>query len=164
MAMATAKRATAREKRRNKLAVKVAKDLLKNLRFYKHVEGGSYCLPVDDIAESDIKTTKDARKQCRVCAMGALFVEAMHINGSVFAGAGEKILNVVNRCDQDTGIIAALSPAFSSERLRNIEMAFEEGWHSDSVASWRGVDGSRQRLRDILKWIIKHKGEFPPRH
>lgn len=150
------------EEKRKRLAVKLCKDLLAKLGKYKHIEGGAYCdasaFDGCNMVSKARNVVSAARKHCQVCAMGALFIEALGINGNLFPGIKEYSTLVKNDVVMREDIVRALSPAFCGWQLVSIEDAFEfgrYGFHYD------GMNGSPERLRAILKHIIENKGTFP---
>lgn len=167
--------------KQRKDAVQIAEDVLAQLKTRKYVasagagvyvrlEGaiknpeayyGDY-VPV--VASLRTFLTKHAtKKSCHVCALGACFLANVERRNKV------ELKEVINKSDRET-FTSNLKTIFSAEQMDLIEVAFEV----DSVHSRTDVDtqdalyfGNRydtddQRLKAIMRNIIKNNGEFIP--
>jgi hypothetical protein len=176
-----AKGLTKEELKRRKLGVRLARDVLKQLRVMKIMSGLylGYESEVAEVAEAETKKkqAETAIRKCHVCAMGALFLQACRIDGEVFpnADAAEAMQSIFAGKE----LIAVLSPAFSGSQLRLIEWAFEGGlicppyqkvWNDNYtfidaeagqfLANSAHEDGSKGRLREVMRRVIRNGGVF----
>jgi hypothetical protein len=167
-----AKGLTKEELNRRKLGVRLARDVLAQLRVMK-IQGGIYVGYSDRVAEAPkADQTEVAIRNCQVCAMGALFLQACRIDGELFPRAKLRMSAYGSQ------LLLPLRPAFSEAQLRLIEWAFEgvamfsfNRFHEnyDEVLAemrqflfvkTRAQDGTKQRLREVLRRVIRNGGVF----
>jgi hypothetical protein len=177
--MATQKMAKA------EMAVAVAKDVLKSLRYikakqgYRYVRGSRSAVKLAQNGADSKKTAQELKKTCNVCALGACLLSTVTLynkfdfNESLRVDrTGKTILDT----DSDR-VVKRLSSVFSREQMALIEMAFERNNHSGAIWDHRVNDtvvgqraeafgrqhrSPRERLRAIMKNIVKNGGKFVP--
>jgi hypothetical protein len=160
--------------------VAIAKDVLRTIRFYRHVGGCGYWSLPTDIAISIPKNTSlqdhlPKPKDCGVCALGAAMLSYVKLFNKVKTDVlfNEHGVVVV---ESDT-TINVLKRCFSRTQLVDIEAAFEqranpismtgamhdkELFREKAEAFGRRYPDSRKRLRAIMLNIVKNSGTFVP--
>ena len=150
-------------------AVMVAKDALKMLNAGKTKASPGDWVRLDDspeiYQEVQICDVSDQFKYCSVCALGSLMLsEIRHTNKLKMSDVGYEI-------DYHT-YGRRLNKLFSKSQQKLMELAFEGGmgmFHVDDVKSseldkidtfYGEHSDQEERLRAILKNIIKNKGKF----
>jgi len=154
-------------------AVMVAKDALKMLNAGKTAAASgiwvnlynAYDVDNEETRENQICDISDGFKECRVCALGALMLsEVRHTNKLTVEEAGGDIGYEYfgHRLDK----------VFSKSQQKLMELAFEggHGWFDVEDTSdkelekierfYEGYQEDEDRLRAILKNVIKNKGKF----
>jgi hypothetical protein len=162
----------------------IAKDVLKNMKYYR-IERGAFCelsppLPKEAEGKQLQKFIPELkkRKQCRVCADGALFLSAVTLYNAFKVDFGLTEPLYLTEPPYSAGVdnetlLDFLRTKIGAKQVEYIETAFEQGdgYHdtdyNDPTSKAAGDFGRRyssstNRLRAILKNIIKNKGEFKP--
>lgn len=166
------------ERQKRNLRVKVAKDVLEQLKwgFYK-AERGVYAELVMKTNEYgndlSLETSKDLQKQlcnidsCEVCGIGSVFMSLVRLKDSYRPTPCETMGSL-----EDGRMRRLLGKVFSKEQISMIETAFE-GRHVDdfeltdeqyerSVYFAEYQHPAAQTLRRIMQNIIRNKGTFNP--
>lgn len=163
---------TAEAKR--KMRVRIAKDVLELLKQRKFiVSPGIYLDTKMIVPKSWLKKATQVGKKlltkpCTVCAMGALFVAEVvrndklnfaQLNNSNFIEEGRPL--TVGRAVMDD----RLRRFFTERDLQDIEGYFEGwGYQDRTVNFWiKSYPDARQRLRAIMRNIIRNEGDFKPK-
>ncbi|RJQ25016.1 hypothetical protein C4577_06435 [Candidatus Parcubacteria bacterium] len=172
--------------KKSEMAVAIAKDVLKWIPKYKdighsrYMQGDITCLKDKEDSQAQ-KHTKEIVKNCGVCALGACFVSYINVFNKL------KISDIIDDCGgyfegdpltidlEREGLIKdKLLKAFSQTQLDLIEAAFERDdltidWQDSTSSSMEEAiefgeryNDSRERLRAIMKNIIKNNGKFVP--
>lgn len=169
------------KKTKAEMAVDVANDVLKNLRYIRNIETGTYCegsildIGLDNPKGSVQPYINDLTKHCDVCALGACFLSYIRLHNKV------TFEEIVDSYEGDylspgsTFIITKLKKVFSPEQIDLIECAFERSVFNRTVKNTfttkrrdKAIEfGSRylddkERLRAIMKNIVKNNGKFVP--
>jgi hypothetical protein len=142
---------------KRQLAIRVAKDVLKQIRRGKIVPTrGTYLSGTGNsgnIPREFRNKTGDLQKvlktnfpRCRVCGIGAAFLGIVHLENKFD-------LTGIDYYISDDDMRARLSEAFSSTEMCNLENTFE---------GIRGKRSAKDTLIDIMKNIIKNEGVFVP--
>ena len=170
-------RMSAAEKR-----VAIAKDVIKWLNTGALVaKPGKYL--------SVTKSDNSGLKECKACALGAVFACAIDRSPSVKTTAAEwfnpgEVQGDEHYYGNAHGMRTALKPYFTEEQLITIENAFEKqvisplegdrfdqytGYHHaensttiKAVKYNRGIRSGKERLTRIMRNIIRNGGEFRP--
>ena len=150
------------EMTKKELRIAIAKDVLLRLRKKSFIPSKGIYLAVSGEAEHFARNNKNQQaqenldtltKNCRVCAIGSLFVG--------FVAVKNNTSNIEFIHSDDFHLIArATEEVFSKQELETIENYYED---------WRGSYGwlecyqdNRQRMRAIMKNIIRNDGTFEP--
>lgn len=155
--------------------VAIAKDVLKwipksNIRRGSYITGSLPSELTPKPKEQLQKYIRDMTSRCSVCALGACMLSHVRLFDKLTVGEFGAIEgNVVDamRCDTT----AVLSEVFEREQLAMIECAFE-GYDHSCALNWKdarecesfaaNVSDSKDKLRMIMKNIIKNDGAFVP--
>jgi hypothetical protein len=172
--------ATAEEKARKRLAVKVAKDIIKqiDLKVIKPIEGvyvedlnGAKACEVAQLSDSK-KQAKVLQKECEACALGSMFLSLVKIDNKFqfYAWDDEENMDSIVEVSEYE-MRGRLEDVFTAEQLALIEGAFEvwggdeEANSDDSVRAYKfgnRYKTPKRRLRAICLNIIDNKGLFVP--
>ena len=120
--------------------------------------GSFYDLP-NDIEHEEVISKDDVnvmKKDCYVCAMGALFLSRVDKFNKITWGD----LNC-KKPDHDS-IVKALRGSFSRRQLVMIENAFER-YDGDGCEFGDALDDEDDRLLAIMQNIVDHDGTFEPK-
>jgi hypothetical protein len=147
--------ATATPKVDRKLAVAIAKDVLKHLKLFKPTQGTYVYFSGEEKEEMRGMQAQDhidqLQKKCVVCALGACFLSYIRLENQVTVG------------DVYSGnysvMMEKLKTAFEPSQLSLIESAFEHDYR-ESRPWWKGRPYPRTRLKAIMANIVKNKGTF----
>lgn len=153
-----------------KLAVAIAKDVLKQLRARRYLAQPGVYLEADGAkvkGGDDLRKVLPKIKKCHVCAIGAAFLSYVRLKDGVKVvaadgwPAGSRPPAFVHPEGSHTlfsGRASAmrdlLVQAFDRDMLSDIESAFE--------SNWGGYRTAGNRLRAIMLNIIRNKGKFEP--
>ncbi len=146
--------------------VAIARDVIVHLNLVKPSQG-TYCyrsrpkgIRGRDSAQNYIdKISKD----CDVCALGACFLSYIRLNNQVKVHEviGKKGYNLNHVSVGQYLIQQKLGSYFTSEQLNVIESAFENYHCEDQCDEYDDLGKTpKARLRNIMRNIIKNKGEF----
>lgn len=169
-------------------AVAIAKDVLRQIRFYRNVNKGSYVAGNLGITADDLDYDKcgakehisEITKSCSVCALGACFLSYVRLFNKVkfqdVVGAWGNIM--LDRYELNDG---TLGTVFSETQLLLIESAFEQkdmfdvtdlGEETylrvkheleDAIDFGKKYTDNKKRLRAIMLNIVKNNGKFIPK-
>ncbi len=158
-------------KKRKALAVRVAADVLESLKVLTVVHG-KYVYS-EKISFEGLKGSKEQaqylKKECDVCALGACLLSLVTLKNKFEFSAqanydGEKYI-----CMGWQEVADRLSEAFTQEQIQLIEDAFECAQLGTSYPSTehairfgKRYTDNKQRVRAIMKNIIRNGGEFIP--
>lgn len=154
-----------------KLAVRIAKDVIKQLDLGKFIaENGTYLYlgigesygwgPQDKSFQDKLKEVKN----CHVCALGGLFCSYVNLKNKVTVG------DLHNGSTLDKNLREKLKDVFDESTLRVIEACFE-GWiaypnisdNSQAVNYSNylsGIVDPTKRMKILMRNLIKNKGTF----
>ena len=158
--------------RRNRnMCVRIAKDVLKQLRLKRYVATPGTYVNLNNIGftsndESFKKLFKtDKEVTCEVCALGSAFVSLVNIANKCSVGEMEEAY--------DNGMFERLSKHFGVNNVALMESAFEcramNSFGTDDMAyevlelaaEWgRRFDDPTKRLRAIMQNVIRNNGDF----
>jgi hypothetical protein len=173
--------------------VAIAKDVIDQIKLKTiRIASGEYCtITLDGSVKGKDELQKAFQKgkvkECKVCAMGALFIGDILKRDNFKLNSGNFTPGESGRFEEDgfanvysSTIEKKLDDYFTAEQLRLIEAAFEEELISSSNTNLRDKNGfetpivekavkfgkkyktDRGRLIGILENLIKNKGEFIP--
>lgn len=158
---------------RRQRALLIAKDVLKHLKVMQVTTTGEYCnaekAPSCDKKDSAKDYVAMLRKDCSVCAKGAMFLSHIGLFNKVpmkdlldeeyqynpRTGDYDKKVTVINVSEHD--IATHLKAHFLEEDFDNIEKAFEDRGSFDSDYGW-GSDypDASDRLEAIMQRVVKN--------
>ena len=157
------------EAERRKMRVRIAKDVLKALKFKRYYTPAraSYLSPTTDEAveffqdngSADAKDNlRHLMPHCKVCALGAMLISLVRLEDNI-------TLSELRRIDYFQALESA---GFSRDQSRLIERTYE-GWgslpedvdlHFAIKRFYHTYAGNTERLRAIMQIIVRNNGDF----